>query len=330
LKAIDIHSHVFPQTIIDAVVKDPGRFGTQVTGTGKDRRLVRGPHAWPLETEFYDADAKLESMDRRRIDVAVLSSTPQGFFYWLPPDAGLEGARHINEGIVAMAAKRPARLRAMMTLPMQDPDAAVVEMERAAKTGAFKGIELGTTVEKEQLADPRFRPVLKRAQELKLFVFTHPYFIDHTGSLGEYYLNNLIGNPLMTATMLANLIFSGALDEVPDLKWVLAHGGGHVPYQFGRWIHGYHCREEPKSKGAKRPDVYLRQIYFDALIHNPKSLRFLIDLVGADHLMLGTDSPFDMGEENPVDEVEAVTGITTAERDAICGGTAMRLLGESM
>jgi len=327
MRAIDIHNHVLPTEILQAIEAAPGTFGTELIGSGANRQLQRGKFAWPLEPEFYDADAKVEVMERKRVHVSVLSTAPQGFFYWLDPETGARAARLINDGIANMVAKRPDRLRGLMTLPMQDPDAAVAEMERAVKFG-FKGIELGTTVEHMQLANARFRPVLRRAQELGLFVFAHPYWIDHKGSLDDYYLNNLIGNPLMTAVMVGHLMFSGVFDELPDLKWVLAHGGGHLPYQIGRFVHGYQVRDEPKSKGAKRPDTYMRQIYFDALIHNPKALRFLIDLVGAEHIMIGTDSPFDMGDFNPVDKVEAVTGFTGAERDRICAGTATLLLGE--
>ncbi|MCC6533051.1 MAG: amidohydrolase [Burkholderiales bacterium] len=327
MQAIDIHNHVLPNEVIEAIVQAPEKFGTEILGTGASRQMRRGGFAWPLEAEFYDADAKVEVMARKRIDVSVLSITPQAFFYWLEPAAGAQAARLANDGIANMVAKRPDRLRGLMTLPMQDPDAAVAEMERAVKFG-FKGIELGTTVEHMQLAEGRFRPVLRRAQELKLFVFAHPYWIDHKGSLDQYYLNNLIGNPLMTAVMVGHLMFGGVFDELPELKWVLAHGGGHLPYQLGRFVHGYQVRDEPKSQGARRPDNYLRQIYFDALIHNPKALRFLVDLVGAEHIMLGTDSPFDMGDFNPVDKVEAVTGFTTAERDQICTRTALALLRE--
>jgi aminocarboxymuconate-semialdehyde decarboxylase len=327
MQTVDIHNHVLPREMIDAIAREPAKYGTEIVGSAESPQLKRGRFVWPLEAEFYDADAKVEVMARKRIDVSCLSITPQAFFYWLDPAVGIEAARLCNDGIAGMVAKRPEHLRGLMTLPMQEPEAAIAEMERCAKLG-FKGIELGTTIEHLQLAEARFRPVLRRAQELRLFVFTHPYLIEHQGSLDHYYLNNLIGNPLMTAVMVAHLMFAGVFDELPELKWVLAHGGGHLPYQFGRFIHGYHVREEPKANGAKRPDTYLRQIYFDALIHPPKALRFLIDLVGAEHVMIGTDSPFDMGDFDPVTKVEAVTGFTGAERDQVCGRTALTLLNE--
>ena len=329
-KRIDVHSHVFPMEMLDTIRQRPRAYRMRFDEAGGTRRIVREDgHSSPLFAEFHDANAKVEGMDRKGIDISVISPTPMIFFYWLDADLALAAARVINDGIARMAAARPDRLRGMATLPMQNPDAAVTELERVVKDHGFRAVEIGCTIGSEQLADSRFRPVLRRAQELKVFIFTHPHFTggDRCG-LSSYYLVNLIGHPLDTVVMAAHLMFSGALDELPDLKICLAHGGGYLPYQIGRLAHGYEVRKEPKVHNATSPQELIRRFYFDALTHDATALRFLIERVGADRVTIGTDAPFDMGEENPLAMLDAVPGLTDEQRERIIGLNALGLLGE--
>src|SRR5690606_23075026 len=153
------------------------------------------------------------------------------------------------------------RLRGMGIIPMQHPEAAVAELERIVATHGFRAIEIGTGIEGAKLTEARFRPVLRRTQELGVFVFAHPYYIGNKSGLENYYLTNLVGNPLETALMVADLMFSGTLDELPDLKIGLAHGGGFVPYQIGRLVHGHKVRDETKAASASSPLDLLRRFY---------------------------------------------------------------------
>jgi aminocarboxymuconate-semialdehyde decarboxylase len=296
---IDLHSHVIPETIIAAMRADPQRYATRIEEQEGKRYLVRGKLRLQLLAEFSVAEAKIEAMDRKGIEISVISPGPQVFFYNLKEDHGMQAARLVNDGIAAMVARNPARLRGMATLPMQHPDAAIAEMERVVREYRFKGIELATLAPGGELADAKYRPLLRRAQELKLTVFTHPNTIGSAGRLDCYYLTNLIGNPLETTIMVANLMFSGALDELARLKVVLAHGGGFVPYQIGRFVHGHKMRPETRAHTASSAKDLLKRFYFDTLTHEPQALRYLIELVGAERIVLGTDSPFDMGDENP-------------------------------
>ena len=296
---IDFHSHVIPETIIGAMRADPERYGTRIEDEGGKRYLVRGKLRLELIPEFFAAEAKLEAMDRKGIEISVISPGPQVFFYNLGEEAGIQAARLVNDGVAAMAAQKPARLRGMATLPMQQPDAAIAEMERVVREYRFKGIELATVAPGGELADPKYRPLLRRAQELGLTVFAHPNTIGSGGRLDCYYLTNLIGNPLETTIMVANLMFSGALDELPKLKMLLAHGGGFAPYHVGRFVHGHKVRPETRANTASSAKALLKRFYFDTITHEPQALRYLIDLVGAERIVVGTDSPFDMGDENP-------------------------------
>jgi aminocarboxymuconate-semialdehyde decarboxylase len=316
---IDYHSHVIPEPIIAAMRADPERYATRVDEDGGRRHLVRGKLRLELLPEFSLAEAKLEAMDRKGIEISVISPGPQVFFYGLPENQGVEAARLVNDGVAAMVARNPARLRGMATLPMQHPEAAIAEMERVAREHGFRGVELATVAPGGELADPRYRPLLRRAQELKMTLFAHPNTIGAGGRLDCYYLTNLIGNPLETTIMVANLVFSGALDELPRLKILLAHGGGFVPYQIGRFVHGHQVRPETRARSPSSPEALLRRFYFDTLTHDPRALRYLVELVGAERIVLGTDAPFDMGDEAPRKTLAALSSaeVATLRRNAL-------------
>ena len=321
---IDFHSHVIPETIIAAMRADPERYATRIEAEAGKRYLVRGRLRLELLPEFSVAEAKLEAMDRKGIEISVISPGPQVFFYNLKEEHGIQAARLVNDGIAALAAEKPARLRGMATLPMQHPEAAVAELERVAREHGFKGIELATLAPGGELADPKYRPVLRRAQELKMTIFAHPNTIGSSGRLDCYYLTNLIGNPLETTIMVANLMFSGALDELPRLKMLLAHGGGFAPYQVGRFVHGHKVRPETRAHTSSSAKDLLKRFYFDTLTHDAQALRYLLELVGAERLVLGTDAPFDMGDENPH---ETLSVLSRDQAEAL-RKNALRLLEE--
>ena len=325
---IDLHNHVIPPTIVDAITHNPTRYGMNIEE--KDGKRYFNSHGRPAELQavFYDADAKVEWMDRNKLDVAAISVGPPIYFYWLSPDLGLEAAKLANDGIAQMVAKHPKRLRGMAHLPMQDPDAAITELERVVKEHKFKAVETGTSIEGQTLADPRFRKVLKTIEQLDCFLFTHPYQCLAEGGMDEYYLKNFIGFPLDTTMMVAHLMYSGALDELKKLKILLPHGGGYVPYQIGRFVHGFNVRSEPKMKTKTSPADLLRRFYFDALTHDPQAARHLINRVGADRVVIGSDHPFDMGPPDLMGAIDAIPGLTASEREHVCSRTALSLLGE--
>lgn len=328
MQRIDLHSHVIPQSIIQAMRDRPERYHTRIEGEGEQLVFVRGKTRFDLVPEFYDAQAKLESMDRKGITVSAISPGPQTFFYGLKDaDTALETARIVNDGVAAMVAHDPKRLRGMATLPMQHPDAAITELERIVKEHRFKAVEMGTAIGEEELAEPKFRPVLRRLQALKVVVFAHPNTQGSGGRLDCYYLTNLIGNPLDTTIMVGKLMFSGALDELKELRFLLAHGGGFLPYQIGRFEHGHKVRPDTAAATRSSPRETFRRFYFDALTHDPQAIRHLMNTVGSERVVIGTDSPFDMGEEQPVERLEAVPGLTQKEREDVSFRTALALFG---
>ena len=315
--------------MVDAIAGRPGEFAARLERAGARARIVHEQgFAYPLFPEFLEVEAKLQSMDRRGIDVAAISAAPTMYYYWSDAKTAITASRLINDGIAEMVAHRPERLRGMASLPLQDPRAAVAELERVVRHYGFRAAEIGTSVEGVHIADARYRELLRRAEELGVFLFAHPYYIGDKCGLEPYYLTNLIGNPLDTAVMAARLMFSGALDELKDLRILLAHGGGFMPYQVGRLAHGHAVRTEARAHAKTSPLELVRRFYFDTITHHPQALRFLIDLAGADRIAIGTDAPFDMGLERPVVALDAVPRLSDAERAQICCGTAFRLLRE--
>jgi len=330
-KRVDVHSHVLPKEMIDLIRQHPRDYQMRVDGSGANEKFVRDDkHGSPIYAEFFDADAKVEGMDRKGIDISLLSVTPVVFFYRLSTDAGLAASKVMNDGIARMAAARPDRLRGMGTLPMQNTDAAIAELERVVSEHGFRSVELGCRIEGQLVSDAKFRPVLKRAQELDVFIFMHPYIAGSLpGDLACYYLGNTAAMPFDTALMAAHFMLSGTLDELSTLNIILAHGGGHLPYQIGRLAHGYKVRPEAKAKTPNSPMQLLRRFYFDALTHDADALRFLIDKVGADRVMIGTDAPFDMAEDDPLGMIDAVRELTVEQRERIFGLNALELMGEA-
>lgn len=327
--AIDVHSHAIPPNVVEAMESDPVRFMARIEGEGGTRRVVHDQgYTYPLFGEFTDPAAKLRAMDRKGIDVSVLSPPPPLFYYWADPETGARVARLVNDGVAEFVAANPARFRGMATVPMQDVGAAVGELERVVAEHGFRAVEIGTSIEGRPLAEEAFRPVLRRASELGVFVLAHPYYVGAKEGLEDYYLTNLVGNPQDTTVMVANLIFGGVLDELTDLKMCVAHGGGFVPYQIGRLEHGHRVRPETRALTKTPPTELLRRLFFDTITFNPLALRYLIDLVGAGRVALGTDAPFDMGDEEPLKTVDGIPGITPEERDIILAKTAGRLLAE--
>lgn len=324
----DLHSHVIPPTIIAAMEKDPKRFHTSIWE--KDGKKYFDVHGRPavLSPDFYDADAKVEWMSRNKLDVSAISVGPPIYFYWLPAEAGLYAAQLANDGIAQMVAKHPSRLRGMAHLPMQDPDAAIAELERVVKEYGFKAVELATSIEGTPLAAPKFRKVLKTIEQLGCFIFAHPYQCLASGGMEDYYLSNFVGFPLDTTLMVAHLMFSGAMDEMPKLRVVLPHGGGFIPYQIGRFRHGHQVRNEPKVNNPTPPRELFKRFYFDCLTHDPKAAKYLIDQVGADRVVIGTDHPFDMAPLDVPAAVDGIPGLTAEEKAWLCERTAKSLLGE--
>lgn len=323
METVDVHAHYLPRWVLEEARHGAGFDGLQAeTLDGVDWLAHRQGFRYPVRAPFMDLQARLRAMDEMSVDRSVLSITPTLFMYWARADETVDFARRVNDDMAALAKDSGGRISAVATLPMQDPDAAVVELRRAVGLGMV-GAEIGPVVEGTWLDEQGPVQVLTEADRLGVPLILHPYYVGPRVGLEDFYLTNLIGNPLESTISASRLIFSGLLDHLETLRLVLMHGGGYLPYQVGRLDHGHRVR--PESKGCRHlPSTYLRRFWFDTVTHAAKPLRFLVDLVGSDRVVYGTDYPYDMAA-GALQEQLAGTGVDAATRSAIAGVNASEL-----
>ena len=330
--AIDIHFHVLPRLFVDAVQRREFAGVVDIDHSREVSALVYRPPPGTtveqgplLRPALVDDRLILAEMDRRRLSAAAISPPPQLFAYWAPAEVGERIAHAVNDGLAEMATAHPDRFLPLASLPLQDAERAARELDRAVTKCGLRGAALCTHLNGVDLDRAGIEPVFAAAQRLDVPLFLHPQNAGDITRLADHHLWNLIGFPMETAIAGARLLMAGVFEKFPRLKIVLAHGGGFLPYGIGRLDHGHKVRGELNAKLPKPPSAYLANIFCDSITHDARSLRFLIDRVGADHVVLGTDHPFDMGSDTPVDAVVAL-GLAAGEERAILGGTLARLL----
>jgi len=326
---VDIHCHAAQAPAIAPLVRDVMRpeydastYFSNAESLAHNRQLAREQYASALTS----LEERLARMDRARVDIQAVSPSPQQF-YWAEPGLGARLSRLQNEHIAGLVASSPDRFAGLGSVPLQDPPAAVQELEFLTRQLGLRGVQISTYVNGLELGDGRMEPFWEAAAGLGVVVFVHPLGFSHGGRFRDFYLNNAIAHPLESALAVASLIFNGVLHRHPTLKLVVAHGGGYLPFHPSRLDHAWEVRPECRLHIARPPSHYLKQIYVDTVVYTPESVAQLVALLGADHVLLGTDYPFDMGEEDPVGLVERTAGLSDSERSMVCGGNAARLLG---
>jgi len=324
---IDVHWHYIPDQYVQALRRDDSGFAERVVRDDDGKEWIAlGRGRYPLVPELHRPEAQLAEMTRRRLDMAAVSPSPTLLQYRLDGARGLDLHRMVNDGIADLVAAYPDRYVGLAAVPLQDTALAIRELERAMQVKGLRGAEIITNVNGRNLDDDALRPFFRAAAELGAFLFVHPLVVLAPERLAHYYLTNLLGNPTETAIAIASLMFGGVYDDCPGLTCCFAHGGGSFAALLGRWQHGYEVRAEPRANGARSPREYLPRIYVDSLVHDDRLAQLLVDTVGVDHIMLGSDMPFDMGADDPVDRIERL-GLSADDRDKILGATARRLLG---
>jgi aminocarboxymuconate-semialdehyde decarboxylase len=324
---IDIHCHVLCEKAAELVAGDAAamRHPREVFANERTREVNR-EQARRTRIQFTSVEQRLADMDRMGIDIQAISPSPGQTYYGAEPDLGLATARLVNDNIAGICARHPDRFAGLGTVPFQAPEFAVAELERLKKSLGLKGIEIATNVAGEDLSDERFRKIFARIEELGLLVFMHPTGFPEARRFRDHYLVNVIGNPLDTTVALHHLIFGGVLDDHPNLKLVAAHGGGFLPAYPGRIDHAASARPDTCEAIHRMPTAYLKRLYFDTIVYTHRQLEYLVEQYGADHVLMGTDYPADMGEVDPIGFIEGAPGLDDHERRAILGGNAARLL----
>jgi aminocarboxymuconate-semialdehyde decarboxylase len=272
-------------------------------------------------------DERLADLDAMGIDLQLVMCPPPQCYYAVPLEIAVKAARIVNDGVAAYVASRPDRFVALGTVPMPDGNEAARELEHCMTALKFKGVQILTNVAGKELSDPGFAPFWTKAEELNAVVLIHPNGFTEAQRLSRFYFNNVIGNPLETTIALHHLIFDGVLERHPDLKIVAVHGGGYLGAYSGRIDHAWGARGDANGGLPKPPSSYLKKIYVDTVVFTPEQLAALVATFGADHVLMGTDYPYDMGEYDPLQHLAATTSLDAAVCNAIAGGNAKRLFG---
>jgi aminocarboxymuconate-semialdehyde decarboxylase len=272
-------------------------------------------------------DRRLADLDAMGIDIQMIAPPPPQCYYTVPLDIAIKATQMVNEGIVAFCAGRPDRLKPFCSVPMANGNEAATELERCVKKLGFKGVEILTNIAGKELSDPTFAPFWKKAEELGVLVMIHPNGFTEATRLSRFYFNNVIGNPLETTIALHYLIFDGVLERHPRLKVLAVHGGGYLGAYPGRIDHAWGARSDSHGALSQPPTTYLKRVYVDSVVFTAHQLAELVGFFGADHVLMGTDYPYDMAEYDPIGHIAGVEGLDAPTLAALAGGNAMKLLG---
>ena len=324
---VDIHCHCACKAAADMMKEESERTGhvALAYGSGLTAQVNR-QQLDDIRPKMESLETRLADMDRMGVDIQAICAPPYQFYYWAEPETGRAAARMMNDHLAEVAACEPGRFVTLGTLPLQNTEMAVAELERCVKVLGMRGVEISTNVNGEELSSPRLEPFFARAEALDILIFIHPSGFTQPQRFDAHYFVNLLGHPLESSLAIGYLIFDGVLDRYPGLKICIAHGGGFAPAYAGRLDHGYHARADCRQHIAEPPSSYMKRLYFDSMVFEPDQLDFLIRKYGADHVLLGTDYPYDMGESDPVGLINRVEGLGESDRAGICGGNAARLL----
>ena len=325
---VDVHCHV-THPACEALVADvfsPDvdpffRYATPASDEVNAAQMERNGE------RFVDPELRLRDMDAMGIDVQAIAIAPPQFYYWTDPELGARLSAMQNDRLAEIVAEHPTRFVALGTLPMQDVDRALRELERVTGDLGFRGLELCTNVNGVDLDDERFARFFRRVEELELLVVFHPHGFSHGERLASHYLINTVGMPMDSTVLIAHLIFGGVLERFPGLRLCIVHGGGYLPFYPARFDHAYDVRPDVRTRISRAPSTYLAQLYFDTMVFDPTLLGRLVAAHGDERVLLGTDYPFDMGEADPLGLIARVDGLDDAARARVAGGNAARLLG---
>jgi len=325
---IDIHSHVAVSPAA-ALVKPHLDLSTVPLAhfASPESRALGQKQEADVGSRITGYDERLADLDAMGLDMQLVMPPPNQCYYTVPLDIAVKAARMVNDGLAEYVARRPDRFVALGTVPLQDGNEAASELERCMRTLGFKGVEILTNVAGNEISDPAYTPFWQKAEALGALVVLHPNGFTEGRRLSRFYFNNVIGNPFETNLALHYLIFDGVLERHPGLKILAVHGGGYLAAYSGRIDHAWGARSDSHADLPRPPTTYLKRIYFDTVVFTPHQLEALVELFGADRIIMGTDYPYDMAEFDPIGHLASVGSLDASTIAAIAGGNAKRLLG---
>lgn len=313
---IDIHTHIMPPTMPNWTNKfGYGEF-IHLEHRNCEACMMKGDKVFRVvEDNCFKEDARIKEMDETDVTVQVLSTIPVLFNYWAKPADGLETSRFLNDHIAETVSKQPNRFTGLGTVPLQDIDLAIKELDRCMQELKMPGVQIGSNINGMNLSDPALFPFYAAAEKSGAAIFVHPWEMMGETQMAKYWLPWLVGMPAETARAICSMIFGGVFEKFPKLRVAFAHGGGSFPYTLGRIKHGFDVRPDLVAvDNAVSPEQYLGRFWTDALVHDKKALEFLIDTVGEDRVCLGSDYPFPLGEKVPGELVRKMKLSKKAEK----------------
>src|SRR6266480_1218199 len=322
---LDLHTHYYPPIYFDKIRELPSEFSFDKSPSGQTIIKYRGARFFGVTPAMTDVAQRLADMDRVGIDIEVVSlSTPNVFF--TDAQHQPEIARMVNDSYAELIAKHPTRFKGFASIPMDEPDAALRELHRAIDELKMNGVILLSNIGGRPLTSPEYRPFFEEADRMKLCILLHPMLPANTEPFREYVLGPIVGFMFDTTLAVARMCFDGMLREFPQIRWIVAHLGGAVPYLMERMDNGWRDFPECRAKIDQLPSTYLKQLYYDTVNFNPHMLSLARNMLGADHMLMGSDYPHLLGSiDRAVSSIEAMD-ITDSEKDKIFSGTALSIL----
>jgi aminocarboxymuconate-semialdehyde decarboxylase len=325
---IDAHAHWYPREFVSLLEREGeangAKMGRDELGNTVVVSVPGGTQRSVMRRNMIEPELILTEMEERRVDMYALSMT-NPMVYWAPPAFALKLSQAANDACAQIHVKYPRRFVGSIMLPLQDTKLALQELERAAKLPGMRAINMATHVNGRNLHDKAFWPVYARCEELGLPLFLHNLYPFGAERLKDFFMINVLGNPYEDGVAAASLVYGGVFDAFPKLEAYLSHGGGTFPWLIGRF--DYAVGTSPALKHMKQPaSAYLRRFYYDVIVFNPQIMRDLIDLVGVDRVVMGTDFPQAMAVKQPVQFIESVPGLSLREREMILSLNAQRML----
>jgi aminocarboxymuconate-semialdehyde decarboxylase len=324
-RVIDMHNHLVAPEVVTFLEREGALFNTRIVERDDQRFFVIQETARrPLHARISQVEARLSDMDAEGVDLQAISCVPFVMYPEVSAELGLTIARINNDALAAACARHPDRFVPLASVPLQAPQAAARELERAAQLG-LRGVEIPPNVCGQGLDEPEFEVFWEVAEALQMVVCIHPFDAAPQGMLTRYNLGNLVGNPYDTGLAAVLLIYGGVLERHPVLRVVLYHGGGAFPSLVGRLDMGYRVYPECQAAIPRPPSTYINQLAFDTIVFRQDMLHYLISTYGAERLVVGSDYPLPAGVTHPVAEVRAL-GLDPETESAVLGGNASRLL----
>jgi len=325
--AIDIHHHYVPNDLLEETKKRGKQLGVElIEKDGQKSLCFAGGPPFVFHADLSAVDERLKMMQDSKLAMAALEAHTATLGYRLTGEQGENWCRVYNEGINDLIKRYPDRFVGMASVPLQDPARAAKVLEHAIRDLKFRGGYIGTNVNGNYYNSTDFDPFWAKAQELDALIVMHPEDVAGSDKMGPYGLRLICGNPADSALSMGFMLYSGVFDRFPNLKLCVLHGGGFFPYNLGRLDQGWAVRSGPRAVQAKKPPSgYLKNIYYDDMIYRLDTLNYLRNLAGADHIMVGTDYPFLLGDWKAVEKIEALD-CPDSEKELMLEGNAKRLL----